>query len=304
MLNICLGKRQHRRSPKAEAIPEPEPVAEALPVETVIVYVTVDQFGNRIGEPRTVAPEHTPAPAPTPDPSPVTATPESTQKASPDLDTSYGTSKGVASVSGKAIVYSPYRADRNCKSESEVAADIAQIQDFSLIRLYGIDCNQVQYVRASIKKPSTKLFIGIYDIERYEEQVQTLISIMGGDWSDVHTVAIGNEVVNSGRMSAGAVVERVNKARTILRGAGYNGPVVTVDTWVAIMANPSLCEASDYIAANCHPYFDGNVPASGAGDFLVVQGNNVKKTCPGKDLLITGKFILDNPVCEAITNYI
>jgi exo-beta-1,3-glucanase (GH17 family) len=48
-----------------------------------------------------------------------------------------------------------------------------------------------------------------------------------------------------------------------------------------------LCDASDYIAANCHPYFDGGVAAPSAGQWVVQQANSLRGIC-GKDVLITG----------------
>lgn len=70
--------------------------------------------------------------------------------------------------------------------------------------------------------------------------------------------------------------------------AGYKGPVVAVDTFIAILNNPGLCDASDYIAANCHPYFDGGVSASGAGAWVAQQASKLSSVCGGKDVLITG----------------
>jgi exo-beta-1,3-glucanase (GH17 family) len=70
--------------------------------------------------------------------------------------------------------------------------------------------------------------------------------------------------------------------------AGYTGPVVAVDTFIAILNNPSLCDASDYIAANAHAYFDGGVSASGAGAWVAQQASKLSSLCGGKDVLITG----------------
>ena len=70
--------------------------------------------------------------------------------------------------------------------------------------------------------------------------------------------------------------------------AGYTGPVVAVDTFIAIYNNPSLCNASDYIAANAHAYFDGAVAASGAGAWVAQQASKLSSLCGGKDVLITG----------------
>ncbi|KAK4946877.1 Cell surface mannoprotein mp65, partial [Elasticomyces elasticus] len=63
--------------------------------------------------------------------------------------------------------------------------------------------------------------------------------------------------------------------------------IVTVDTFVAIIANPELCRASDYAAANCHAFFDGGVTAQGAGAFVLSQAQAVSKACGGKNTVIT-----------------
>lgn len=67
-------------------------------------------------------------------------------------------------------------------------------------------------------------------------------------------------------------------------------PIVTVDTWIAIRDNPILCQNSDYIAANAHPYFDGNVEAGSSGKFLedtVTKVLSELGDCKGKSVRIT-----------------
>lgn len=199
------------------------------------------------------------------------------------------------------IVYSPYNADGTCKSESQFLSDVAPLSSFSYLRLYGVDCNQVANGITAAKQYGFLLFLGSHNPQS-DSEIGSIISTVNGQWNLVHTVSIGNELVNSGQMAPGDVVARVNSARGTLRNAGYNGPVVTVDTFVALMAHPELCGASDYVAANCHPFFDGKVAASGAGDFLKVQSQNVKNACGGKDVLITGKFFLPLPHFLAIDN--
>lgn len=63
----------------------------------------------------------------------------------------------------------------------------------------------------------------------------------------------------------------MSTVRSLLKTAGYTGPVVTVDTMAAMLANPTLCTSSDYCAANCHPFFDSGIAASGAGTFVTEQ---------------------------------
>lgn len=135
-----------------------------------------------------------------------------------------------------------------------------------------------------------KVFLGVYDMGQCEAQLAQLILSVGGDWSSIYAISVGNEQVNSGAMSAAAMVAKVAQSRGTLRAAGFNGPVVTVDTWVAIIANPILCQNSDFVAANCHPFFDGNVLPAGAGQFMSESIAKLQAACPGKPVLITGRI--------------
>jgi exo-beta-1,3-glucanase (GH17 family) len=185
------------------------------------------------------------------------------------------------------VTYTPYNGDGTCKSEGQVVADFGKLNGFGFVRSYGVDCNQIQHLIKAAKVHNKKLFLGVFDIDQLNNDLQTLIKGVGGSWDRVTAIAIGNELVNSGKRPAGAVVNAINTARGVLRGAGYQGPVVTVDTFVAIIANPQLCHASDFCAANCHAFFDGNVSPSGAGDFVKSQAERVSAAVGGKRTIIT-----------------
>lgn len=92
----------------------------------------------------------------------------------------------------------------------------------------------------------------------------------------VDTVSVGNELVNNGAASAEQVIAAITQARSILRAAGYKGPVVTVDTFVAVSAHPELCKSSDYCAFNAHAFFDSTITADKAGDWLKNTVQSVK----------------------------
>lgn len=187
-----------------------------------------------------------------------------------------------------AISYSPYNADNSCKSAQQVAQDFKSLPDsHQVIRLYGTDCDQVANVLAAGKAKRIQLFVGIFDITQVGNSVQIISSAVKGDWSVINTVSVGNELVNNGAASVGQVVGAVNQARTALRAAGYNGPVVTVDTMVAMLSHIELCTASDYCAINCHAFFDGNVEASGAGPFVLNWAQKISAAAGGKTTVIT-----------------
>jgi len=192
--------------------------------------------------------------------------------------------------SGYGVSYSPYTASGACKSQDQVNADFDSIGGgYSMVRIYGTDCNQVSTVLSAAKAHGMKLFAGVFDLGSLNSEIETIISAANGDWSSFDTISIGNELVNSGTASAATVVSAIGTARGLLQAAGYTGKVVTVDTLVAARANPSLCDASDYCAVNCHPFFDGTVPASGSGDFLVNQISTLRAVLSdqSKEIVIT-----------------
>ena len=187
---------------------------------------------------------------------------------------------------GSAISYTPYNSDNSCKSAQQVAKDLQQISNYDVLRLYGTDCDQVANVIAATKG-SVKLFLGIFDIDSIQSEVQTISSAVNGNWAIVNAINVGNELVNSGKASAGQVTAAIGSARSALKAAGYSGPVVTVDTMVAMKNNPSLCTASDFCAINCHAFFDGGVLAEGAGDFVKNWAQQVSEAAGGKTVVVT-----------------
>lgn len=206
--------------------------------------------------------------------------------------TSAAPSAAATSASGSApegygITYSPYNADGTCKTQGQVNSDFNSLSGYSFVRSYGTDCNQAETILKACRAKGLKLMAGVYDITQVTSSIQAIIAAANGDWSDIQTVSIGNEGVNNGAYTVSAVVSAVNTARSLLTAAGYTGNVVTVDTFVAIIANPELCQVSDYAAANAHPFFDGGVTADKAGPWLLEQMQRVSNACGGKETWIT-----------------
>ncbi|VVT50303.1 uncharacterized protein SAPINGB_P002697 [Magnusiomyces paraingens] len=190
------------------------------------------------------------------------------------------TSGSTSSAGAKGVVYSPYKTG-GCKTADEVKSDLAQLTGYDVIRLYGVDCDQVTNVKAALAD-GQKLFLGIYDVANLQSGLETLIAAIGGDWDLVHTVSIGNELVNSGSATVDQIASYVSAARPILTAGGYSGPVVSVDTFIAVINNPGLCDISDYMAVNAHCYFDGGYSSSEAGSWTLEQIQRVWTACSGK----------------------
>ena len=184
------------------------------------------------------------------------------------------------------VTYSPYNEDNSCKSSSQVSQDLSMLSSYGVIRLYGVDCDQVANVASA--SSSAGLILGIFDLSSIQQAVSTMKSGLKGDWSRVHAVSVGNELVNTGAASAEQVIAAIGTARSALQGAGYSGPVVTVDTMTAMAAHPELCQASDFCAINCHAFFDGNTLPQDAGKFVSDWASKISKLAgSGKKTVVT-----------------
>lgn len=184
------------------------------------------------------------------------------------------------------ISYSPYNADGTCKSASQVAKDMELVAGFSVIRLYGTDCDQIASVLKAITGRGISLFLGIFDLTQLSGECKDIVDAAKDNWSIIKTVSVGNELVNNGKASVGQVTAAIQLVRSTLKASGYNGPVVTVDTMIAMKANPELCYASDFCAINCHAFFDGNVYAEGAGHFVRDWAQKVSEATGGMSVVI------------------
>lgn len=191
---------------------------------------------------------------------------------------------------GKGITYSPYSDSGSCKSESDIQSDIQKLTDFDIIRVYAPDCSCVSAIMGAMGS-NQKIFAGLYYMDSLSSDISTLatqVKASSQGWDGIYAVAVGNEWVNSGTYSASEVASAVSSGRSLLQDQGYSGKVVTVDTIPAYENNNELCEASDFIAANSHAYWDGNVEAANSGTWLEQQIADVKSACGGsKSVLIT-----------------
>jgi exo-beta-1,3-glucanase (GH17 family) len=204
-----------------------------------------------------------------------------------------------AGVLGLGITYDPFAGastNSRCKSDDEFAADFEKMKEYKVIRLYGQGCNQIpQAVKAALKQ-NQKLMAGTYmsnngEGEELEGSIRAwksaIDSYANGNWDVVSLFSVENERVNDHDMTASSVVDAINRARTKLRAAGYNGPVGAVETVPAMVDNPSICEASDVVMVNCHAFFDTNTTPDNAGKFVRSEINRVQRACNGKRVVVT-----------------
>ncbi|KAL4993393.1 glycoside hydrolase superfamily [Aspergillus recurvatus] len=185
------------------------------------------------------------------------------------------------------ISYSPYNADNTCKSQEEVNTDIDKLTHYAFIRIYGVDCDQAQKVIAAARRRNLQVFAGVYDLRNLHANLKTIVDAARPDLSTLHTISIGNELLNRGQNSAGDVTAAVKDARAYLRTLGYTGPVVTIDTYSKVLEHPELCHVSDYCAANCHAFFDATKTPKNAGSYVANISRRLSEVSGGKRTLIT-----------------
>lgn len=242
--------------------------------------------GSSSEAPYSSPPQTTSAPPPSSDPTPATSSASPPQSASPDGGQDENDDDGE--VIGYTIAYAPYNADQSCKSETEVNADIDRLEKYGMIRIYGTDCNQVPLIMAAAKRNNLKVFAGIWDPAMAASEAQLLIDGVKDDWSRIHSVVVGNEVL-SGGMALETLMGGITTARSMLQEAGYDGPITTVEVYSKLWEKQyePLCDVIDYVAANCHPYFNDQQTPENAGTFVRGEANDLRTKFCDKDVVIT-----------------
>jgi exo-beta-1,3-glucanase (GH17 family) len=192
------------------------------------------------------------------------------------------------------VTYDPYTPN-GCRSDQDVAQDFDKMKQFGVVRIYGMSCNQVPLAVKNAKRLNQKILAGIWlttrggseDIDAYIQTLFQAVRDNGGSWDIIAGVSVENERVNDRDETVSAVVDAVNRARAGLKKSGFNGPVAAVETAPAILDNPAICEASDVVMANIHPFFDNHVNAEGAGQFVKDQVSLIKNKCGNKRVIVT-----------------
>jgi exo-beta-1,3-glucanase (GH17 family) len=189
-----------------------------------------------------------------------------------------------------AITYTPYSSSGGCKSSSDVSVDIAAIasKGFTTVRLYSADssdCNGLEAVSSACEAHGLTMIIGVYiksdGIAGAQPQITQLSAFTR--WSIVSLVVIGNEAIFSQFVSAAELVSFISSAKATFEGCGYTGPVTTAEP-LSVLKDiaAQLCPVVDIVGCNIHPFFNSDVTAATAGDFVAGQLAIVEALCSGK----------------------
>lgn len=185
------------------------------------------------------------------------------------------------------MTYTPYTSGGQCKTASEVDADIAKIKSygFSTVRIYATDCDGIVNVGAAVKEHGLKIILGVFidksGIGATSKQVSD-ISAWGsaGNWGIVSMIVVGNEAIFNKYVSASELAGFISSTKATWKAAGYWGPVTTTEPVNIIQEYAStICGAVDVAGANIQPFFTSSVLAASAGTFVAGQLALVEAAC-------------------------
>ncbi|CAN9389691.1 unnamed protein product [Alternaria alternata] len=200
--------------------------------------------------------------------------------------------KAAAGTLPLGITWDAYTGSANCKSADQLASEFSKMKDYKVIRIYGMDCNQIPLAIQNAIKNGQKLMGGAFldtsgGGEDLDQVIQTYKSAIdqyaGGNWDVLQLFAVENERVNEHRMTSSQVVDAI---ATKLR--------LQTDFWAESRNSPGpdrqsllYCGAADVVMVNIHAFFDRNTKAQDAGTFVKSQVERVKSACDNKRVVVT-----------------
>jgi len=131
------------------------------------------------------------------------------------------------------------------------------------IRLYGMDCNALNYTLYAIKLLGVSMTVvpTVWvdkNITTYQRQYQDLANNLKEHGLDlVEGISVGNEVIFRQDVPTTELFSRIAEVRTKFKTMfpNFNIPVFTSD--IGSNVDASFVQANDVIFANVHPYFGG-----------------------------------------------
>ncbi|PVI08264.1 glycoside hydrolase family 17 protein [Periconia macrospinosa] len=281
-------------------VPVPAPVnskQEAPPAYTPVSSPPPPPPASSSSKPAPPPPSSTPKPAPPPASS---SKSEEAPKPKPTGGSGYGANI-VANGQKWAITYTPYAKDGQCMSAGQVQTDVARIAKlgYTTLRVYNVDCGVFENVVPAAAKNGMKIIYGIFldaanapGSAGANKQLDSIIKNAPKD--SFAMLIVGNEYMSGHGGSVETLAPYVKECKKKLVGAGFPEtiPVTTTETVGALeQYGKSLCDVIDVLAAQVHPYFDGKIAASGAGEFAVKQLEQAAKVCP--EAAARGKYITE-----------
>lgn len=215
--------------------------------------------------------------------------------------TSSGTSTETSASSGSipapsAIVYSPYADDGSCKAPSEIQTDLNLISSKNIknIRVYGADCHTLDAVLPMASDLGIKVNQGFWispaGVDSIDDAVDDFLAYgEKNGFGVIDFITVGNEAINEKYCTVSELTSKIALVKAKLKSAGYTGKITTSEPPISFINNPQLCTKSgiDFVGINPHSYFNTNLYASDAGDYVTSQQAATAEACGNMDVLIT-----------------
>lgn len=168
-----------------------------------------------------------------------------------------------------------------------------QGKGISKLRLYGTDCltiTAILPISASLGLTVNQGFwISADGVDSIDDSVTLMIKYgQANGWSVFDFFTVGNEAILAGYCTVSELISKIASVKAQLQAAGYTGKVTTSEPPSTYIASPSLCTDSDidFVGINPHSYFNTNLYAYQAGEYIVAQQLQVAALC-SKDAYIT-----------------
>lgn len=229
-----------------------------------------------------------------------TQTQQTTQRSQSQTQTSSGSTETSASsgsiAAPSAIVYSPYADDGSCKAPSEIQTDLNLISSKNInnIRVYGADCHTLDAVLPMASDLGIKVNQGFWispaGVDSIDDAVDDFLAYgEKNGFGVIDFITVGNEAINEKYCTVSELTSKIALVKAKLKSAGYTGKITTSEPPVSFINNPELCTKSgiDFVGINPHSYFNTNLYASDAGDYVTSQQAATAKACGNMDVLIT-----------------
>ena len=118
------------------------------------------------------------------------------------------------------------------------------MKSYGIVRIYGVDCDQVANSLPSAINNGQKLIVGLYDMTAIQNGVQKIAHAVNeyanSKLGSIILITVGNEFVNIQKYTVSAMVDALNWARGNLTNVHYTSPVGIADTVPAVIDNPAL----------------------------------------------------------------
>ncbi|KAJ0344573.1 hypothetical protein COL922a_014955, partial [Colletotrichum nupharicola] len=140
------------------------------------------------------------------------------------------------------MTFTPYETNGDCMSKANVLVQVGIIKQkgFTRVRVYGTDCNTLEYVGAACRTHGLQLILGVFiDGNGINDAVHSQVDEIASwaQWDIVSLISAGNEAITNGYVQPGALASFVSSAKAKWEAAGYTGQVTVAEAINAWLSN-------------------------------------------------------------------